>query len=106
MSKFLVTLGASTGPGSIVQCSAVTATINKKPIAVVGDIATHPYGPDTLTEGIPTILLNGKPVVFSTAKTSKGGTVVPNTTVKISSPTFESYTGIVHSPRDKKQSLL
>ena len=101
MSKFLVTLGASTGPGSIVQCSAVTATINKKPIAVVGDIATHPYGPDTLTEGIPTILLNGKPVVFSTAKTSKGGTVVPNTTVKISSPTFESYTGIVHSPRIK-----
>lgn len=99
MSKFLVTLGASTGPGGIVQCSAVTATINKKPIAVVGDIATHPYGPDTLTEGIPTILLNGKPVVFSTAKTSKGGTIVPNTTVKISSPTFESYTGIVHSPR-------
>ena len=68
---------------------------------MVGDIATHPYGPDTLTEGIPTILLNGKPVVFSTAKTSKGGTVVPNTTVKISSPTFESYTGIVHSPRIK-----
>lgn len=101
MSKFLVTLGASTGPGSIVQCSAVTATINKKPIAVVGDIATHPYGPDTLIEGMPTVLLNGKPVVFSTAKTSKGGAVVPNTTVKISSPTFESYTGIVHSARIK-----
>lgn len=101
MSKFLVTLGASTGPGSIIQCSAVTATINKKPIAVVGDIATHPYGPDTLIEGMPTVLLNGKPVVFSTAKTSKGGAVVPNTTVKISSPTFESYTGIVHSARIK-----
>lgn len=101
MSKFLVTLGASTGPGSIVQCSAVTATINKKPIAVVGDIATHPYGPDTLTEGMPTVLLNGKPVVFSTAKTSKGGTLAPNTTVKISSPAFESYTGIVHSARVK-----
>ncbi len=43
MSKFLVTLGASTGLGSIIQCSAVTATINKKPIAVIGDIATHPY---------------------------------------------------------------
>lgn len=99
MSKFLVTLGASTGPGSVMQCASVTATINKKPIAVVGDIATHPYGPDTLIEGIPTILLNGKPVAFSTAKTSMGGALVPNTSVKISSPTFESYTGIVHSAR-------
>ncbi|MEG0517683.1 MAG: PAAR domain-containing protein, partial [Bacteroidales bacterium] len=72
---FLVTLGASTGPGSIMQCSAATATINKKPIAVVGDLASHPYGTDTLIQGIPTILLNGKPVVFSTSTTSKGGTI-------------------------------
>lgn len=115
---FLVTLGASTGPGSILQCAAVTATINKKPIAVVGDLASHPYGIDTLTQGIPTILLNGKPVVFSTAQTSKGGTIAPNTSVKISSPKtssgsvtnnlssqnilpppLASYTGIVHSAR-------
>ena len=99
MGKFLVTLGTGTGMGAVMQCASVTAMINNMPIAVVGDIATHPYGPDTLVEGIPTILLNGKPVCFSTAKTSKGGVVLPNTTVKISSPTFNSYTGIVHSAR-------
>lgn len=110
--NFLVTLGASTGLGSIIQCAVLTATINKKPITVVGDLASHPYGIDTLTQGIPTILLNGRPLVFSTAKTSKGGTIVPNTLVKISSPDVKisssqnilphppaSYTGIIHSAR-------
>lgn len=99
MSKFLVTLGASTGAGSIVQCASTTATIDGKPIAVVGDMATHPYGSDTLIEGMPTVLLNGKPVVFSTAKTAMGGAVLPNTAVKISSPSFANYTGIVYSAR-------
>lgn len=103
MSKFLVTLSASTGAGSIVQCASTTATINGKPIAVVGDIASHPYGLDTLIEGIPTILLNGKPVAFSSAKTAMGGNVLPNTSVKISSPTFESYIGIVSSARVESQ---
>lgn len=83
MSKYVVTLGASTGPGSVCQCCVPTATINKQPIATVGALATFPLAVDVLIEGAPGILLNGLPIAFSTAKTALGGCLSPNTSVKI-----------------------
>ena len=42
MPKFMVTLTGATSMGSIVQCAALTAKLNGKPIATVGDVATYP----------------------------------------------------------------
>lgn len=97
MVKYMVTLNSSTGVGKVKQCYAPTATINGKPIATVGAVASHPYGSDVLIEGIPTILLNGQPIAFSTGKTAMGGILQPNTSVKIGIP--ESYTGFISSPK-------
>ena len=97
MSKFIVTLGASTGSGAVTQSCCTTATLNGKPIATVGSIATHPYGTDVLVEGVPTILLNGMPIAFSTGKTALGGALLPNTSVKIIAS--DTYTGFEQAPR-------
>lgn len=97
MVKYMVTLNSSTGVGKVKQCCAPTATINGKPIVTVGAVASHPYGSDVLIEGIPTILLNGQPIAFSTGKTAMGGVLQPNTSVKIGIP--ESYTGFISSPK-------
>jgi uncharacterized Zn-binding protein involved in type VI secretion len=82
MSRFLVTQTAGTGAGAVTKCCVTTAKINGKPIATVGAMASHPQAPDVLIEGIPTILLNGQPVAFSTGKTAMGGTLLPNTFIK------------------------
>jgi len=99
MSRFVVTLGAGTGPGTVTQCCVTTALLNNKPIATVGAIATHPNGSDVLIEGIPTILLNGQPIAFSTGKTAMGGCLLPNTSVKIVSPAPDNYVGFAPAPR-------
>lgn len=51
MVKYMVTLNSSTGVGKVKQCCAPTATINGKPIATVGAVASHPYGSDVLHRG-------------------------------------------------------
>ncbi len=75
----------------------MTATINGKPIATVGSIATHPQSPDVVIEGAPGILLNGIPIAFSTGKTALGGALIPNTSVKISTAA-PSATAAVSGP--------
>lgn len=104
MSYFLTTLGAGTGPGTVVKCTVPTAKLNGRPIVTVGSIATHPYGTDTVIEGLPGILLNGQPVAFSTAKTALGGCLLPNTSAKISfaAPQPPSYIGFIAAPRVEK----
>lgn len=103
MSKFLVTVGAGTGPGTVIQSGAQTALLNGKPLVTVGSIATHPYGSDVVIEGLPTVLLNGKPLAFSTAKTAMGGCLIPNSTAQIVPAEPEvplsSYTGLKEAAR-------
>ena len=96
MPKFMVTLTGATSMGSIVQCAALTAKLNGKPIATVGDVATYPQASDVLVEGVPGILLNGKPIVCSGGKTAMGACVMPNTCVKVSTP--ETYVGFAVAP--------
>ena len=96
MPKFMVTLTGATSMGSIVQCAALTAKLNGKPIATVGDVATYPQASDVLVEGVPGILLNGKPIVCSGGKTAMGACVMPNTCVKVSTP--ETYVGFAVVP--------
>jgi uncharacterized Zn-binding protein involved in type VI secretion len=92
----MVTLTGATSMGSIVQCAALTAKLNGKPIATVGDVATYPQASDVLVEGVPGILLNGKPIVCSGGKTAMGACVMPNTCVKVSTP--ETYVGFAVVP--------
>ncbi|MBR4840406.1 MAG: PAAR domain-containing protein [Paludibacteraceae bacterium] len=110
MPKFMVTLTGATSMGSIVQCAALTAKLNGKPIATVGDVATYPQASDVLVEGVPGILLNGKPIVCSGGKTAMGACVMPNTCVKVSTTrrqclSFTSRTTSMPSSRFSLTSL-
>jgi uncharacterized Zn-binding protein involved in type VI secretion len=98
--KFIVTKNNPTDKGTVTTVLPCGVKVNGKPVAVIGSQASHPYGSDALVQGVPGISINGFPIAFSGGVTSKGATVLPGTTIEISTASADSstFTGCEHSP--------
>lgn len=93
----LVTLTTPTEKGTITKPTVTGVTVDDLPVAVIGDQASHPLGPDPLVEGIPGITIDGLPIAFSTSKTSRKATVMETVNIPITGSSLS--VGCVKAPR-------